>query len=301
MATTHPVLSSSSPSGAIITGGGYGGIGFSIAVTLLTKRNFKVIIADINESSITKSISALGDEYGVPSEKVKGVVTDVTKLESYENLKKEADAFFGELPLTFLALNAGVGFRSTAWSAIEEFRKTMDVNFYGVLNGLQVFTEDIIKHGKPAAIIITGSKQGITMPPGNTGYNVSKAAVKSLAEQLSHSLTATAPQVTAHLLVPGWTFTKLASDPSKHKDGYPDISQKPAGAWTSDQVADELFDKMNLGQFYIICPDNDVDRQTDLGRMAWTAGDLLEGRPPLSRWHSDFKHKFEEHMSKFKA
>ena len=28
----------------------------------------------------------------------------------------------------------------------------------------------------PAAVVNTGSKQGITLPPGDTAYNVSKAA-----------------------------------------------------------------------------------------------------------------------------
>jgi short-subunit dehydrogenase len=55
--------------------------------------------------------------------------------------------------------------------------------------------------------VITGSKQGITNPPGNAAYNASKAAVRTLAEHLSHDLKDTKTSV--HLLVPGWTFTGL--------------------------------------------------------------------------------------------
>jgi NAD(P)-dependent dehydrogenase (short-subunit alcohol dehydrogenase family) len=59
-------------------------------------------------------------------------------------------------------------------------------------------------------VIITGSKQGITCPPGNPAYNVSKAGVKAFTEQVSHELReATGDRVTTHLLVPGWTFTKV--------------------------------------------------------------------------------------------
>jgi NAD(P)-dependent dehydrogenase (short-subunit alcohol dehydrogenase family) len=60
--------------------------------------------------------------------------------------------------------------------------------------------------------VITGSKQGITNPPGNPAYNASKAAVKSLAEHLGFDLKDTRTSV--HLLVPGWTFTGLVSRPS---------------------------------------------------------------------------------------
>lgn len=133
----------------------------------------------------------------------------------------------------------------------------------------------------PGLVVITGSKQGITQPPGNPAYNASKSAVKSLAESLAHSLLPT--QLSAHLLVPGWTWTKLAGNPTGDKE-------KPAAAWTSGQVADELFAR--LDEFYVVCPDNDVGWELDQARMAWNAGDVLEGRPALSRWHPEYKDKF---------
>ena len=68
----------------------------------------------------------------------------------------------------------------------------------------------MIAQGTPAAIVNTGSKQGITCPPGDTAYNVSKAGVKVVTEGLQHELRTTEGcQVSAHLLVPGWTFTLL--------------------------------------------------------------------------------------------
>jgi hypothetical protein len=50
---------------------------------------------------------------------------------------------------------------------------------------------------------------------------------------------------------------------------------------------------MAKGDFYILCPDNDVARPTDEKRMAWAMGDLIENRPALSRWHSDWKAAFD--------
>lgn len=63
--------------------------------------------------------------------------------------------------------------------------------------------------------------------------------------------------------------------------------EKPEGAWTTEQVVDFLFESLNTNDFYILCPDNDVDRATDEKRIAWAAGDIIENRPPLSRWHPD--------------
>ena len=53
---------------------------------------------------------------------------------------------------------------------------------------------------------------------------------------------------------------------------------------------------MRDGQFYVICPDNDVSEELDKKRMQWTAGDVVSQRPPLSRWRPDFKDQFEGWM-----
>ena len=50
--------------------------------------------------------------------------------------------------------------------------------------------------------------------------------------------------------------------------------------------------RLEQEDFYILCPDNDVPRALDERRIAWAAGDLIENRPPLSRWHPDWKNTF---------
>ena len=67
---------------------------------------------------------------------------------------------------------------------------------------------------------------------------------------------------------------------------------KPAGAWTGEQVADFMFDSLVRGDFYILCPDNDVPRSLDERRILWAAGDIVENRPALSRWHPDYGEAF---------
>ena len=48
------------------------------------------------------------------------------------------------------------------------------------------------------------------------------------------------------------------------------MKEKPAGAWEPEKVASYLYEKMGEGKFYVICPDNDVDWETDRKRMTWT-------------------------------
>jgi short-subunit dehydrogenase len=146
----------------------------------------------------------------------------------------------------------------------------------------------MIAQGTTGAIISTGSKQGITCPPGDTAYNVSKAGVKVATEALAHELRNTEGcKVTAHLLIPGFTFTGFTK--VRHKE-------KPAGAWLPGQVVDELLAGMARNDFYILCPDNDVSRALDEKRILWAAGDIVHNRPPLSRWHPDYKAAFERFL-----
>jgi hypothetical protein len=59
-----------------------------------------------------------------------------------------------------------------------------------------------------------------------------------------------------------------------------------------EQVIDMLVAGMAAGDFYIICPDNDVTRDIDNRRILWAAEDIIRNRPALSRWHPDYKDEF---------
>jgi hypothetical protein len=74
--------------------------------------------------------------------------------------------------------------------------------------------------------------------------------------------------------------------------------QKPDGAWSGAQVAEYMYKKTGDGKFYIICPDNDVSEKTDKKRMLWSVGDVVNGRPPLTRWRDEWKGEAEEWMAK---
>jgi NAD(P)-dependent dehydrogenase (short-subunit alcohol dehydrogenase family) len=181
--------------------------------------------------------------------------------------------------------NAGIQPGSGIFGPTENWERVLGVNLWGVIHGTQIFVPDMIKRGRPGLVINTGSKQGITTPPGDPAYNVAKAGLKAFTEALQHELRNTAgSQISAHLLIPGFVFTELTRN---------DRVEKPAAAWTPEQTVDFMFERLDAGDFYILCPDNDVPRSLDELRIRWAAGDIVENRPPLSRWHPDYAGAFE--------
>jgi NAD(P)-dependent dehydrogenase (short-subunit alcohol dehydrogenase family) len=199
-----------------------------------------------------------------------------------QSLKDRAYAAFGEVAV--LMNNAGTSPGGGPFDHYERWQRVLGVNLWGVINGVHTFTQAMIDQNTPCAIVNTGSKQGITCPPGDTAYNITKAGVKVLTEGLAHSLrNVEGCQITAHLLVPGSTFTGMTARGR---------TEKPAGSWTPDQVVDTLVERMGAGDFYIICPDNDVTTDVDNRRILWAAEDVIRNRPPLSRWHPDYADEF---------
>ncbi|TKX18279.1 short-chain dehydrogenase-like protein 4 [Elsinoe australis] len=235
-----------------------------------------LILVDNNKSKLDEAKSTV-------SQSSRGSVSvhelDVSSESGWKSLKDSLSK--SSTTLDFLHLNAGIGAKGD-WTETSYFHKIFDVNFYGVINGIGAFLPDFQgQQTQQKAIVITGSKQGITNPPGNAAYNASKSAIKTITEHLSFDLAKSSPNTSVHLLVPGWTFTGLT--------GGGKTTTKPDGAWAPEQVADYLYKKMDDGKFYIICPDNDVDWETDRKRMTWAMGDLVYERQPLSRWREDTK------------
>jgi NAD(P)-dependent dehydrogenase (short-subunit alcohol dehydrogenase family) len=216
---------------------------------------------------------------------------DVSSLTAWKDLRSQVEADGQQLD--FLHLNAGIG-GTGDWTDAAYFHNIFDVNFFGVVHGINTFYPhfDDADASEQKAVVVTGSKQGITNPPGSPAYNASKAAVKAVAEHLHFDLAKSSPRTSVHLLVPGWTFTGLT--------GGGGLKEKPAGAWAPEQVADYLYQKMGEDKFYVMCPDNDVDWETDRKRMTWAMGDIVYERKPQSRWLDEFKDEANETMAGMK-
>ncbi|ASP35197.1 SDR family oxidoreductase [Labrenzia sp. VG12] len=264
---------------AVVTGAA-SGVGL-VAATRFAEAGLGVVLADLPGEALetaTETIRAAANAEAT----VLAIPTDVSDMDQVAAL---ADRAFAAGPVAVLMNNAGISLPTKAWSEMDNWARLMDINFFGVLRGVQAFTPRMIEANRPAVIINTGSKQGITTPPGNPGYNASKTAVKVLSEQLAHELREAGAPMSVHLFVPGFTYTGMIQK---------FIPEKPASAWTSEQTVDYFIERMSAGDFYVLCPDNDVDSTRDKRRAEWAIGDIIKNRPPLSRWHPDYKDAFAD-------
>jgi NAD(P)-dependent dehydrogenase (short-subunit alcohol dehydrogenase family) len=274
----HPVMS---PDHVAVVTGGASGIGFA-AAQKFASLGMKVCIADLGAERLAAAEAKLVSASSGGAANVMTMAVDVSRPEEVLRLEAAVRERFGGTDL--LMNNAGIQPGSAMFGPAENWQRILAVNLWGVIHGSQIFTPGMIERGRPGLIINTGSKQGITTPPGDPAYNVSKAGVKAFTEALQHELRNTkGGLITAHLLIPGFVFTGLTAKGR---------TEKPAAAWTGEQTVDFMIERLEAGDFYILCPDNDVTRPLDERRILWAAGDIVENRPPLSRWHPDYAEAF---------
>src|SRR5687768_3399522 len=227
------IHSAFSPSNVAVVTGGASGIGLAAAKRFATM-NLRVCIADIDLDRLNqaeKSIAAIAP--GGRADVV-AIQTDVSRLDEVRKLEKFVRDHFHRVDV--LMNNAGVQPGSTVFGPEVNWDKVFGVNLWGVIQGSQVFAPGMIAQGSRGLIINTGSKQGITTPPGDPAYNISKAGVKVFTEALQHELrNMEGCWVSAHLLIPGYVFTSLSAQGR---------SEKPAAAWTPEQTISFMMDEI---------------------------------------------------------
>lgn len=273
---THPVLS---PGRVAVITGAASGIGLALAKHCAGMR-MRVCLVDIDGDALEQARSAVVQLSA--DDQVMARTVDVSDFDALSALNVEVRDAFGECAL--LVNNAVTRVGGALLGSHDNWSQALDVNLRGVINGVQAFVPEMVAQGTPGAVVNCGSKQGITMPPGNSAYNVSKAGVKAVTEMLAHELRNTdGCQVNAHLLIPGWVTTgKREHQP---------------GAWLPEQVVAKLVDGIARNAFYILCPDNEVTTEMDHRRILWAAADIVNDRPPLSRWHAGHADDFKRFQS----
>lgn len=269
----------SSGNTALITGAAMG-IGRS-AAAYCASQGMQVCLVDVladDLEGVAVSARQAAADSGHNQDAILPVQMDITDRDAWHSLHATIVREFGQLNLLMnnAVTRIGKGFEAPR----DEWRQALETNFWSVVTAVDLFLPMLQQTDGTSAIVNVGSKQGITNPPGHPIYNIAKSALKTYTEQLEHSLrnageSHDAQAVSTHLLVPGWTTTGR----SEHKPG----------AWLPEQVVERMVDAVNGGDFYVICPDGEVTESMDKKRIQWGAGDITENRPPLSRWHAEFK------------
>ena len=267
---------------AVISGGA-SGIGLESAKRFLAC-GMNVVIADVkNLTSAKKSLLEISND----ESKILVQECDVANPDAIKELQIFVRESFGKVHC--LMGNAGmIAMGTKPWEEVEQLHKIMNTNFMGVVNLCNAFIPSMIAHGEDGVVINTGSKQGITRPPGNYAYNLSKASVVAYTEALSHAFITTENcRIKSHLLIPAFVYTPMISA---------FIPEKPEFAATTEETVDYFMEALKRDEFYILCPDNETNREIDEKRIQWAADDIIKNRPAMSRWHPDYQEEFEAFM-----
>ena len=236
---------------AVVTGGA-SGIGLAAAIRF-SKMGLDVCIADLGIDRLESAAEAIVAAASMDPANLFAYEADVSDPEQLRALEAAVCERFGGVDV--LMNNAAIATPTDILGPADAWQRLLAVNLWGVIHGTQAFVPGMLARGRAGLVINTGSKQGITAPPGNPAYNLSKAGVKVYTEALQHQLRNTpGAKLTAHLLIPGFVFTGLSGAGQR---------EKPAGAWTPEQTVDFMVERLDAGDFYILCPDNDVDRELD--------------------------------------
>ncbi len=263
---------------ALVTGAA-SGIGRA-ACRYFAGAGMTVAMVDLEGSELASAAAEVAESHPESAAHVETFPCDLSTEEDMASLHSKVIDRFGKVNL--LMNNAVTRIGRGHEVPLDEWRHAMEVNFWAVVSAVRAFLPGMQAGGEPGIIVNVGSKQGITNPPGHPIYNITKSALKAYTEALEHELRSSpGRKVRAHLLIPGWTTTGAKA----HQPG----------AWLPDQVVEFMAEGLQHGDFYILCPDDEVSTAQDHRRILWGASDITENRPPLSRWHAAFADEAKKH------
>jgi NAD(P)-dependent dehydrogenase (short-subunit alcohol dehydrogenase family) len=150
---THPALAEGRV--AVVTGAA-SGIGLA-AARRFASMGLKVCLADLSQQALELAATEIVAASPGGKDAVLAVATDVSKLDDIHKLRDAAYSAFGEIAV--LMNNAGTAPGGGPWEHIDRWRRVLEMNLWGAINGVQSFTPRMLEQGTPCAIINTGSKQ----------------------------------------------------------------------------------------------------------------------------------------------
>lgn len=128
------------------------------------------------------------------------VKLDITDRNAYSQAADEVESALG--PVQLLFNTAGVSIFGPLQNAThEDWEWQLDVNLWGIINGIQVFLPRMLDRGDDCHIINTASMSAFVALPGTGIYCTTKMAVRGLSECLHMDLHDTS--ISVSMLCPG--------------------------------------------------------------------------------------------------
>lgn len=245
---------------AVVTGAG-SGIGRAFAVEL-AKRGGRVVCADLDELTAKQTVVLIEQAGG----EAVAVGCDVAAESQVHDLADTATSWLGRPP-DLVVNNAGIGAGGlpVGQAPLDDWRRTLGVNLWGVVHGCHVFLPLLRERGR-GGIINVASAAGFSAAPRMAAYNVSKAGVVSLSETLAAELSGTGIAVT--VLCPTFVRTNIFGgdliDPAAAE-----LARKVArvAGFSPERVARTTLDAHDRGRLYVL-PQLDAKALWGLKRLA---------------------------------
>ena len=249
----------------VITGAG-SGMGRAYALEF-ARLGAKLALMDYDEEGLNGTKAFLDH---MPHQ---GVYSDVFDISDETKIFQFADKVKAELGSAHVIINnAGIGGGGLpAWSTeTSQYRKTFDINFFGVVFGTQAFLHQLIENNE-GAIVNVSSIFGLVGTPSASDYCASKFAVRGFTESLMVELEDS--PISVHLVHPGGVKTDIAKD----TDGGEEFTEKYLKT-PPEHIARIVIDGIKTGKQRIVCG----HQSTSISVMSWAI--------PL-KWRNRYLHK----------
>ena len=223
----------------VVITGASGGIGAALA-RRLGRDGDRLVLAARRARELEETASAVG---GGP-ERIRTVVTDVTRRQEVERLRDAALDAFGRIDVW--VNNAGRGIsRPVLELTDDDLDDMMTVNVKSALYGMQAVAPHFIARGRGHLVNISSFLSRIPVAPQRSAYSAAKAALNSLTTNLRMDLRRMAPAVRVTLVMPGVVdteFVRNAGGPGASPAGGPPPATRIGGTPVLPQTADEVAD-----------------------------------------------------------